>query len=93
MLAVVMIASTAAPAQAQLWPALTDTFDGEVKHATAVRLRDLDRFVKLHNTLQLEYRDWLSDAAKLTGGLQFALSREAESDDDERVTVELRYNF
>ena len=35
--------------------AFTDTFDGYVENATAVRLNELDRFTKIKNSLRLEY--------------------------------------
>ncbi|PIE29194.1 hypothetical protein CSA57_10320 [candidate division KSB3 bacterium] len=44
---------------------LTDTFDGYIENATAVRLNKLDRFTKIKNSLRLSYENNFGDHVNL----------------------------
>jgi hypothetical protein len=80
-----------------LWTIFTDTFDGYLKHSTATRLGELDRFVKIDNRLKLTYSDWLSDnfGVTLTGLAVYDVEKELEVEDEEeyRAYADLREAF
>jgi hypothetical protein len=49
-----------------IFTTFTDRFDGYVKHSSAVQLHELDRFTKIHNSLELKYSNWFNDHLGLT---------------------------
>lgn len=49
-----------------LFMKFTDTFDGYLKNATAVRADELDRFVKIENSFELGYSNWFTDTLGVT---------------------------
>ncbi len=79
----------------------TDTFDGYLKNATAVRLDELDRFTKIENSLQLSYSRSFSDYLGLTVTTLAVYDAvydvedeiEAEDEDEYRAYLDLREAF
>ena len=78
-----------------------DTFDGYLKNATAARLDELDRFVKIENSVELKYSNWLTDhiGVTLTGLAVYDAvydvedDLEVEDEEDYRAYVDLREGF
>ncbi len=79
----------------------TDTFDGYLKNATAVRLDELDRFTKIENSFQLSYSRSFSDYLGLTVTTLAVYDAvydvedeiEAEDEDEYRAYLDLREAF
>jgi hypothetical protein len=78
-----------------------NTFDGYLKQATAVRADELDRFVKIENSVELGYSNWLNDTVGVTlKGLAvydavYDVEDELDVEDEEeyRAYVDLREAF
>ncbi len=79
----------------------TTIFDGSVKNATATRLDEADRFVKIENSLELGYSNWLSDTIGVTvkGLFLYDAVYDVENDlhvadeDEYRLAAKLREGF
>lgn len=79
----------------------TNTFDGYLKHETAVRLDEPDRFVKIKNSLELKYSNWFGDhvGVTITGLAVYDAvydvedELEVEDEEDYRAYVDLREGF
>jgi hypothetical protein len=79
----------------------TNTFDGYLKQETAVRLDEPDRFVKIKNSLELKYSNWLTDhiGVTVTGLAVYDAvydvedELEVEDEEDYRAYVDLREGF
>lgn len=75
-----------------------DTFDGSLQQATAVRLHEPDRFVKLKNKFELKYSNFFTDTLGLTvttHSLYDAVydieeELDIEDEDEYRTSVDLR---
>ncbi len=78
-----------------------DTFDGYLKNETAVRLNELDRFVKIKNSFELKYSNWFGDhiGVTITGLAVYDAVYDVEEDlnvedeEDYRAYVDLREGF
>lgn len=78
-----------------------ETFDGYLKHETAARLDEPDRFVKIKNSLELKYSNWFTDHVGITvTGLavydavyDVEDDLEVEDEEDYRAYVDLREGF
>lgn len=76
----------------------TETFDGYLKHSTAVRLDEPDHFINLNNRFELKYSNWLNDHFGLNivswfvydGAFDVEDDFAAEDEDDYRAYVDLR---
>lgn len=49
-----------------LFTTFTNTFDGYLKHSTAVQLDEFDQFTKIYTCLTLKYSNWFGDYVRLT---------------------------
>ena len=82
----------------RLFLKFTDTFDGHIKNSTAVRLGELDKFVKIYNSIELEYSKWFNDFLSFTvagravydGVYDVEDDFNPENEDDYRAYVALR---
>lgn len=76
----------------------TETFDGYLKHSTAIRLDEPDHFINLNNRFELKYSNWLNDHFGLNivswfvydGAFDVEDDFAAEDEDDYRAYVDLR---
>lgn len=81
-----------------LFTKFTSTFDGYIKHSTAVQLDELDQFTKIYNCLNLEYSNWFGEhlRLRLTAKAVYDAVYDVEDDlnskdeDDYRAYVDLR---
>lgn len=79
----------------------TDMFDGYLKNTTAVRLNELDRFVKIENSFELGYSRNFSDNLGMTVKTLAVYDAvydveddiEVEDEDDYRAHIDLREAF
>ena len=77
--------------------AFTDTFDGYLENATAVRLDELDRFTKIKNSLRLKYEHDFGehvnlklDALGVYDAVYDVEDLEVEDEDDYRAYIDMR---
>jgi len=84
-----------------IFTAFKETFDGYLKHETAVRLNEFDRFMKIKNSFELKYSNWFGDhvGVTMTGLAVYDAVYDVEDDldvedeEDYRAYVDLREGF